>query len=101
MHPPRYSSTIARVALAAVLVAAALAAVAAGSASTRAAKTITFGMEASLSGADAAFGTANRDGANLAVQEINNRGGVVGSKIKLQAEDNEGKPEAAVNICTK
>jgi branched-chain amino acid transport system substrate-binding protein len=62
---------------------------------------IVFGMETSLSGQDAAFGTANRDGANLAVKQQNDAGVLDGRKLELQAEDDEARPEKAASICKK
>jgi len=62
---------------------------------------IVFGMETSLSGPDAAFGTANRDGANLAVKQANEEGVLEGREVELQAEDDEARPEKAASICKK
>jgi branched-chain amino acid transport system substrate-binding protein len=81
--------------------AVALATAASGAGRNAAGSTILFGMEASLSGPDSAYGTANRAGAQLAVDQINKAGGLLGKKLKLQPEDNEGKPDVAVSICTK
>jgi branched-chain amino acid transport system substrate-binding protein len=58
-------------------------------------------METSLSGQDAAFGTANRDGANLAVKQANQKGVLDGRKVDLQAEDDEARPEKSASICKK
>jgi branched-chain amino acid transport system substrate-binding protein len=62
---------------------------------------IVFGMETSLSGQDAAFGTANRDGAQLAIKQANEEGVLDGREIELQAEDDEARPEKAASICKK
>ena len=62
---------------------------------------IVFGMETSLSGPDAAFGTANRDGANLAVKQANEEGVLEDREVELQAEDDEARPEKAASICKK
>jgi branched-chain amino acid transport system substrate-binding protein len=63
---------------------------------------LVLGMETSLSGSDAAFGEANRDGAELAVEQTNADGGVFdGRNAELQADDDEARPEVAVGICTK
>jgi branched-chain amino acid transport system substrate-binding protein len=62
---------------------------------------IVFGMETSLSGQDAAFGTANRDGANLAIKQANEEGVLDGREVELQAEDDEARPEKAASICKK
>jgi len=62
---------------------------------------IIFGMETSLSGSDAAFGTANRDGATLAIDQANEEGVLDGREIELRAEDDEARPEKAASICKK
>jgi branched-chain amino acid transport system substrate-binding protein len=63
---------------------------------------IVLGMETSLSGSDAAFGEANRDGARLAIKQANADGGILdGRKVELQADDDEARPEVAVGICKK
>jgi branched-chain amino acid transport system substrate-binding protein len=64
--------------------------------------TIVLGMETSLSGSDAAFGEANRDGAELAIDQKNADGGLLeGQDVELQAEDDEARPEVAASICKK
>ena len=45
-----------------------------------------------LSGTVAQWGEANKRGAELAVEEINESGGVLGYELKLLIEDGEGKP---------
>jgi branched-chain amino acid transport system substrate-binding protein len=63
---------------------------------------VILGMETSLSGSDAAFGEANEQGAQLAVDQANEDGGVLdGAQVELQAEDDEARPEVAVGICKK
>lgn len=54
---------------------------------------IKLGMATSLSGAIALFGEANRDGAQLAVDELNAAGGVLGRPVELIVRDDTAKPE--------
>src|SRR3989440_3836588 len=67
-----------------------LAAVVAGS-SLRA-QDIVVGEFASLTGSEATFGINSSNGAELAKEEINNAGGVLGRKIRIVLEDDQSKP---------
>ncbi len=49
--------------------------------------TLKFGLLAPFSGSESAFGTNMKNGATLAVDEINNAGGINGKKIELITED--------------
>ena len=61
--------------------------------STSAAKQdIVVGLDADLSGPSAIAGEAIRRGALLAMGEINNRGGVLGRKMRLENFDHRGNP---------
>jgi branched-chain amino acid transport system substrate-binding protein len=63
---------------------------------------IVVGMYGSLTGDGASFGQSSREGTELAVDEINNAGGLLGGrKIKLLVEDDQSKPEEASNAVTK
>ena len=63
---------------------------------------IVVGLYGSLTGDGASFGISSREGAELAVEEINNAGGLLGGrKIKLLVEDDQSKPEEASNAVTK
>ena len=66
-----------------------------------AAADIPVGMYAALSGSEAAFGQATLQGAQLAADEINASGGVLGRKLKLIVEDDQGKAEEAASVVTK
>lgn len=57
--------------------------------------TIQIGFITSLTGANARFGEAHQRGYQLAVEEINAKGGVLGKKIELLVEDDASKPEQA------
>lgn len=63
---------------------------------------IVVGMYGSLTGDGASFGQSSREGTELAVDETNNAGGLLGGrKIKLLIEDDQSKPEEASNAVTK
>jgi branched-chain amino acid transport system substrate-binding protein len=54
-----------------------------------------------LSGPVAFYGNESRDGALLAIEEINAAGGLLGKKLVLLSEDDEGDAAKAVNALTK
>jgi branched-chain amino acid transport system substrate-binding protein len=61
--------------------------------------TIKVGEYASLTGSEATFGQQSHNGTELAVEEINAAGGVLGKKIDLLTEDDQsqaGQPATAV-----
>ena len=63
---------------------------------------IVVGMYGSLTGDGASFGQSSREGTELAVDELNSAGGLLGGrKIKLLVEDDQSKPEEASNAVTK
>lgn len=59
---------------------------------------IVIGMATSLSGSIALFGEANRNGAQLAVDELNEAGGVLGRPLELIVRDDQAQPEEGVSI---
>ncbi len=62
---------------------------------------ILIGQYASLTGATATFGQSTQRGIELATREVNEAGGVLGRKVRVIVEDNQGKPEQAVNAVLK
>ncbi len=63
---------------------------------------IVIGMYGSLTGDGASFGQSSKEGTELAVDEINSAGGLLGGrKFKLLVEDDQSKPEEASNAVTK
>jgi len=62
---------------------------------------IGIGEFASMTGATATFGISSDEGARLAVEEINAKGGVLGRQIRLIVEDDQSKPEEAVTAVQK
>jgi branched-chain amino acid transport system substrate-binding protein len=89
----RTSSLIYTTALAAALLTAAL-----GGAS---AQTIRIGVFGPLSGDAAATGQTEKEGAELAIKEKNDAGGIRGKKIEGIYADDVGKPEEAVNVAKR
>lgn len=62
---------------------------------------IPIGLYAALSGAEASFGTSTLAGVKLAADEINGAGGVLGRKIRIVAEDDQGRADEAASVVTK
>ena len=59
--------------------------------------TLLVGGIGALTGDYAVYGTAVKNGAQLAIDEINAAGGVNGLKFALDFQDSQGNPEAAVS----
>jgi branched-chain amino acid transport system substrate-binding protein len=59
---------------------------------------IKIGMATTLSGSIALFGEANRNAAQLAVDQLNEAGGVLGRQVELIVRDDQAQPEEGVNI---
>ncbi len=59
--------------------------------------TLKVGVIGPLTGAAAAYGNAVANGADLAVKEINEAGGIDGMMLELKAEDDENDPEKSIN----
>jgi len=70
-------------------------------ATTAAAGDILVGFSASITGTTPVEGQYSRAGAELAVEEINAKGGVLGRKLKLVVEDDQNDATAAVNAVNK
>lgn len=62
---------------------------------------IKIGEVGSMTGSEATFGISTHLGVQLAVDEINNAGGIKGKKIKIISLDDQGKPEEAATAVTK
>jgi len=87
-----------------VLAALALAAMALSplaAAKAKKAATIKIGSIGPLSGAVAVYGIEARDGAQLAIEEINAAGGIDGVMLEFIAEDDEGDPAKTVSAFKK
>lgn len=62
---------------------------------------IRLGFFGSLTGSTATFGQSGKNGASLAVEEINAAGGVLGEDLLLLPEDDRGEPSEAASAVTK
>jgi len=62
---------------------------------------IRIGEFASLTGKEAAFGTESHKGTQMAIDQINAAGGVLGKQIKLIVEDNQSKKGESAIIARK
>lgn len=63
-----------------------------------AADSIKIGLQGPLTGGSSPMGVSMRDGAKLAVTEINAKGGVMGRQIEMIERDDEAKNERGVQI---
>lgn len=66
--------------------------------STATAQDIKLGFMCPLTGGSAPFGVSARDGALLAINQINAKGGVLGRKLALVERDTEAKNERGVQL---
>ncbi|MCC6272236.1 MAG: ABC transporter substrate-binding protein [Deltaproteobacteria bacterium] len=56
---------------------------------------LTLGEFASLTGTTATFGQSMNDGVQLALEEVNKTGGLLGKQVEVIVEDDQSKPEEA------
>jgi ABC-type branched-chain amino acid transport systems, periplasmic component len=63
--------------------------------------TVTFGVVAALSGTNKATGVYVKNGAELAVEQINANGGILGKKLVLTYADEVDNMQASVNAVSK
>ena len=64
-------------------------------------ETIRIGEYASLTGKEATYGQASHKGTQLAVEEINAAGGLLGRKLELITEDDQSKSGEAATVVKK
>jgi branched-chain amino acid transport system substrate-binding protein len=62
---------------------------------------IVIGEYGSLTGENATFGISTKNGIDIAVEEINKAGGILGKQVRVIVEDDQGKPEEAQTVATK
>jgi len=62
---------------------------------------IVIGEFASLTGNEATFGLSQDMGLKIAVEDINTSGGLLGKKVELVTEDNQGKTNETVSVVSK
>jgi branched-chain amino acid transport system substrate-binding protein len=72
-----------------------------GTGAAAAADTIKIGEFASLTGKEAAFGQSSHKGTELAIEELNAGGGLLGKKIEFVYEDNRSTPGESATIAKK
>ncbi|MGI8603443.1 MAG: ABC transporter substrate-binding protein [Verrucomicrobiales bacterium] len=63
--------------------------------------TILIGEFASLTGKEATFGISSHEGTQLAIEEINASGGLLGKKLELKTEDDQSKAGEPANVVNK
>lgn len=64
-------------------------------------ETVKMGIVVPLSGNGAVLGSHSKQGAELAVEEINAKGGLLGKKIVLDIQDSKSEPKEGVSIIKK
>jgi branched-chain amino acid transport system substrate-binding protein len=62
---------------------------------------IVLGEFGSLTGTTATFGISTKNGIDMAIDEVNKGGGLLGRKVRVIVEDDQGKPEEAQTVVTK
>src|SRR5688572_30480065 len=62
---------------------------------------IVIGEYGSLTGTTATFGISTKNGVDMAIEETNAAGGVLGRQIRVIVEDDQGRPEEAQTVVTK
>ena len=82
------------------LVAAGLA-LSCGAEKPTATQSIEIGFFGALTGPQATFALSGRNGAKLAIEEINRSGGVLGKKLELLIEDDRNEPSEAASAVSK
>ena len=65
------------------------------------ANTFTIGVITSLTGSNAAFGQAHKNGYTIALEEINAKGGLLGKQVQLDYYDDQSRPDQAVQGVSK
>lgn len=72
-----------------------------GNSADKNANAIRIGVVAEMTGNNASYGTSITNGMKLAVQKINDKGGVLGKKIELVIADSKSEPAEAANAMSK
>jgi branched-chain amino acid transport system substrate-binding protein len=62
---------------------------------------IVIGEYGSLTGKDATFGISTENGIAMAVDAVNKSGGLLGKKVRVIVEDDQGQSEQALSVVTK
>ncbi|WP_435922001.1 ABC transporter substrate-binding protein [Paenibacillus sp. DYY-L-2] len=74
---------------------------ASGSGSKADSDTIRIGLAAPISGTQAQYGQAFKNGAELAAAQVNEAGGIDGKKVEIVVQDDKGDSNEAVNVANK
>ncbi|HET7112024.1 MAG TPA: ABC transporter substrate-binding protein [Pyrinomonadaceae bacterium] len=72
-----------------------------GSNATDAGGEILVGYYGDLTGRTASFGVSTKNGVEMAVDEINKAGGIMGRKVRVIVEDDQGEPNKAATVVSK
>jgi branched-chain amino acid transport system substrate-binding protein len=94
----KHTIRLVALALCSVLV---LSACSGGSDTTAPAEEILIGEYGSLTGSTATFGISTRNGIDIAVDEINKAGGLLGKQVRVIVEDDQGLAAEAQTVVTK
>ena len=62
---------------------------------------ILIGEYGSLTGTTATFGISTKNGIEMALDEVNQSGGLLGKTVRVIVEDDQGRPEEAQTVVTK
>lgn len=62
---------------------------------------ILIGEVGSLTGGEATFGMSTKMGVDMAIDELNSKGGIKGKKLRVVVLDDQGKPDEAATAVTK
>ena len=62
---------------------------------------ILIGEFGSLTGTTANFGISQKNGIDMAIDDLNAAGGVLGKKVRVAIEDDQGRPEEAQTVVTR
>jgi branched-chain amino acid transport system substrate-binding protein len=62
---------------------------------------IVIGVYGSMTGTTATFGQSTKQGVEMFVEEVNNKGGLLGKKIRIVIQDDQGKPEEAQTVVSR
>jgi branched-chain amino acid transport system substrate-binding protein len=62
---------------------------------------VVIGEYGSLTGTTATFGISTKNGIDMAIDEVNQSGGLLGKQVRVIVEDDQGRPEEAQTVVTK
>lgn len=62
---------------------------------------IIVGYYGDLTGRTASFGQSTKNGVEMAIDEINKAGGIMGRKVRVIVEDDQGEPNKAATVVSK